>query len=290
MQGLRVPSFFPTKKNPAPAGGRRRANDTRCLRLGEVLLHGLPLWAGQGEDVSSRRGYSRLELDCTVVRMVQWEGRWCGSCGTASPRSWYSLGTFARSRGSSLRGVTTGACAFCKHRLEHDGSHSRISCRLQSTRGRCLAIHGCPSTTGECGVSIISREISSWWFPESFMVTGTIAWEMRPSRCPLKERATSGLETSTRGTPHWAATVASRKLSSAPESRRADVFLAPSWATPGSRAGRCVGDWRHPGCRRPLVKRGPLVGVYTLDASNRRRMDACRLMNTSWRSGPPHRS
>ena len=160
---------------------------------------------------------------CSIAQSYGWYGgRQVGRLlRNTSPRSWYSLGTFARLRGS------TGACAFRKHRLEHDGSHSRILYRLQSTRGRCLAIQGCPSTTGECGVSIMSREISSWWFLESFILTGTVAWEIRPSRCPLRERATRGLETSTRGTPHWAATVVSRKLSSALESRRADVFLAP---------------------------------------------------------------
>ena len=119
-----------------------------------------------------------------------------------------------------------GACL--RHRLEHEGSHSRILCLAQSTCGRCFAIQGCPRTTGECGVSMIRREISSWWLPEIFIRRGRVAFVMRPSRCPLRELATRGLDTSTSGTPHWAATVASRNLSSAPESRSAEVF----WARP----------------------------------------------------------
>ena len=47
-----------------------------------------------------------------------------------------------------------------------------------------------------------------------------------PMCCPLRELATSGLETYT---PQWAAVSASKKLSSAPESRSAEVF----WAPPG---------------------------------------------------------
>ena len=72
------------------------------------------------------------------------------------------------------------------------------------------------------------REISSWWLPEIFFRRGRVAFVMRPSRCALRELATRGLDTSTSGTPHWAVTVASRKLSSAPESSSAEVF----WARP----------------------------------------------------------
>ena len=61
------------------------------------------------------------------------------------------------------------------------------------------------------------------------MRRGQVAFVMRPSRCPLRELATKGLETSTSGTPHWAAMVALRKLSSAPESSSAEVF----WVRPG---------------------------------------------------------
>ena len=49
---------------------------------------------------------------------------------------------------------------------------------------------------------------------------------MRPSRWPLRELATSGLEISTSGTPHWAVMVASKKLSLAPKSSSAEVFQA----------------------------------------------------------------
>ena len=50
-----------------------------------------------------------------------------------------------------------------------------------------------------------------------------------PMLWPLRELATSGRETSTRGIPQRAAVSASKKLSSAPKSSRADVF----WVPPG---------------------------------------------------------
>ena len=56
---------------------------------------------------------------------------------------------------------------------------------------------------------------------------GIVALVMRPMFWPLRELATSGRETSTRGMPQRTAVSASNKLSSAPESRRADVFWVP---------------------------------------------------------------
>ena len=56
---------------------------------------------------------------------------------------------------------------------------------------------------------------------------GTIALVIRPICWPLRELATSGRETSTRGIPQRAAAPVFKKLSSAPESSRADVFLVP---------------------------------------------------------------
>ena len=54
-----------------------------------------------------------------------------------------------------------------------------------------------------------------------------VAWVILPSCCPLSELATSGWETSTRGTPQRAAVAVSRNDSSAPESRRAELFRDP---------------------------------------------------------------
>ena len=76
-------------------------------------------------------------------------------------------------------------------------------------------------------VSMIRREKDS----SSLLIIGrlswTMAWVMRPIFWLLREWATWGCETSSRGMPQRVAAPASRKLSSAPESRRADVLLLP---------------------------------------------------------------
>ena len=89
-------------------------------------------------------------------------------------------------------------------------------------RSLCFTIHGWPSTTD---VSIIRSEMVSWWFLESRR--GMVALVMRPNLWPLRELATSGHETSTRGMPQRVAAPPSMKLSSAPESNKVDVLLVP---------------------------------------------------------------
>ena len=54
-----------------------------------------------------------------------------------------------------------------------------------------------------------------------------VALVIRPRSWPLRELATSGLGTSTRGIPQRIAVSEFRKLSSAPDSKRADVLRAP---------------------------------------------------------------
>ena len=141
-----------------------------------------------------------------------------------SLRSRYSARTVARFRISSLGGAAARECAFRRHLMEHEVSQPRISYPPQSTMGRCLTIHGCPRTTGEWGVLMMRNDIISWWLPEICSLSGMVVLVIRPIFCPLRDLATRGLETSRRGTPQHAAVSASRKLSSAPESRSADVF------------------------------------------------------------------
>ena len=65
--------LLPYKEEPCTGWGRCRPDDTHCQQLCKVSLHGLPLWAGQGEDTPPRGSCSRLELDRTVVRSVRWK-------------------------------------------------------------------------------------------------------------------------------------------------------------------------------------------------------------------------
>ena len=81
--------------------------------------------------------------------------------------------------------------------------------------------------TGEWGVSMIRRDIVSWWLPETNRWRGLVAIVIRLMFWPLRELAISGRETSTRGIPQQTAALASKRLSSAPESSRADVLLVP---------------------------------------------------------------
>ena len=111
--------------------------------------------------------------------------------------------------------------------------------------------------------------------PEIFIVRGLVARVMRPSRCPLRELATSGLDTSTSGTPHWAAMVASRKLSSASESSSAKVFQA------------------HPGHSRMTgrqVRRRLEESSWYAPSDPRFTSGHALLPDTGPRSGPSHHS
>ena len=74
---------------------------------------------------------------------------------------------------------------------------------------------------------MMRSEIVSWWLPEMSRQRGTVALVMRPIHWSLRELATRGCETSTRGMPQRATAPVSKKLSSAPESSKAEVFLLP---------------------------------------------------------------
>ena len=86
---------------------------------------------------------------------------------------------------------------------------------------------GVSQDQGELGNVIRWSWISSWWFPDTLSLRGTVAWVMWPMFWPLREQATRGRSTAMVGTPQRAAVAVSRKLSSVPESRRAEVFRAP---------------------------------------------------------------
>lgn len=71
MHGLSVPSFLPTKKNPAPTGVGV-ADDASRQRVLDICLHGLTLWLGEAVETARREHGTGEELNSSLIGAVRW--------------------------------------------------------------------------------------------------------------------------------------------------------------------------------------------------------------------------
>ena len=193
------------------------------------ILHGFSLGSGEREQVASGRARPWFQVYGAVIRSVRRQAR-----STRLTEDLLEVHVLRRNllqvQNLLFLRISSWGVSLLETPRRTWGVPPWISCLPQSILGRCLAIHGCPSMTGERGVSMRYKEICSWWLLEIWSLRGIVALVIRPMFSPLRELDTSGLETFTKGTPQRAAVSASRKLSMNPEGR---MSSEPLLATPG---------------------------------------------------------
>ncbi len=230
MQGRREPSFFLTKKNPAPA-----VEDE--WQMSPALMDSwmyLSIASRSGPDREKRR--PRGGEVPGRRSMTQSNGRWGGSevaqdLLKTSRRSRYSFGTLVKSAASTCNtgDTDTGGEATPRQHAWQDWLQDIIWLWDQSTWGLCWTNQGCPRTRLALGDSMRNSTTDSRWLPDTTRLTQGVVCVIVATGWPETPQTVTGEERGMPGMPQILAMLQSRKLASAPESIRALQEWTASW-------------------------------------------------------------
>ncbi len=221
MQGCNEPSFFPTKKNPAPA----------VEEEGRMMP---ATWDASYMRYISPWPPSRAQ---TESKGAPWAEK-CQATGqshscTGGAEAEMKLGTYWKLLSShgkppvhppdspappaTQNKTLQGKMQHPNIELNRKDSNPNTELRAQSIWGLYLASQVCPKTTGAVGEWMRRKQISSAWLPESVSVTNLVAWVILVRRVPQRVLADIGSARATDGSPKRVACPESMKSPFAPE-------------------------------------------------------------------------